>query len=217
MRIIFLGAPGAGKGTQARVLSQRLGIPQIATGDILRAAVANQTEQGNLAKSYMDQGKLVPDGVVIGIIKERLQKPDCQKGFILDGFPRNEAQAAALDGMLATLQMELDGVLDIQVQEEELLKRLTGRRVCRKCGASFHVEMNPSKQEGVCDHCGGELYQRSDDSLETAKDRLKVYHAQTAPLLAYYGERGLLRSINGQQEIDQVLAVIMAIFSPSGR
>lgn len=215
MRIIFLGAPGAGKGTQARALSERLGIPQISTGDILRAAVANKTEQGNLAKSYMDQGKLVPDEVVIGIIRERLQQPDFKKGFILDGFPRNEAQAEALAGMLHSLKLDLEGVVDIRVDEAELLARLTGRRVCRKCGASFHVSMNPSKAEGVCDYCGGELYQRSDDSLETARDRLKVYQNQTAPLLSYYDRKKLLHSVNGQQKIEQVLSEIVALFSAS--
>ena len=181
MNIILLGPPGAGKGTQAKMLVDKYAIPQISTGDILRAAVKEGTPLGKEAKSYMDKGALVPDSVVIGIVEERIQEPDCQKGYMLDGFPRTVPQAEALDGMLNKLDSQIDHVVSIEVANEELVQRLTGRRTCRECGAGFHVMFDPPKQEGVCDKCGGELYQRDDDNVETVTSRLEVYGSQTLP------------------------------------
>ena len=204
-----MGPPGAGKGTQASDLIKRYQIPHISTGDMFRAAIKAGTALGKKAKEYMDAGSLVPDEVTIGIVAERLAEPDCSKGFLLDGFPRTVAQADALDKILVELQMTLDGVLNIEVDEEKLLERLTGRRICRKCGATYHMVFNPPTTENVCDKCGGELYQRSDDTLETAKNRLKVYNDQTQPLIEYYRGKGLLREINGDQEIAKVLQDIV--------
>ncbi len=211
MNIIMLGPPGAGKGTQAQMLAEKYGIPQISTGDMLRAAVAEGTELGKKAKEYMDKGQLVPDEVVIGIVKERLSKPDCEKGFILDGFPRTVAQAEALDKMLAEMGKKIDYVINIVVPDEEILKRLTGRRTCRKCGAMYHVIYNPPKVEGVCDKCGGELYQRDDDKEETIKNRLSVYHSQTAPLIGYYRKKGVLVNIDGTKDIKSIFEDICAV------
>lgn len=211
MNIIMLGPPGAGKGTQAQMLAEKYGIPQISTGDMLRAAVAEGTELGKKAKEYMDKGQLVPDEVVIGIVKERLSKPDCEKGFILDGFPRTVAQAEALDKMLAEMGKKIDYVINIVVPDEEILKRLTGRRTCRKCGAMYHVIYNPPKVEGVCDKCGGELYQRDDDKEETIKNRLSVYHSQTAPLIEYYRKKGVLVDIDGTKDIKSIFEDICAV------
>ena len=204
-----MGPPGAGKGTQASDLIKRYQIPHISTGDMFRAAIKAGTALGKKAKEYMDAGSLVPDEVTIGIVAERLAEPDCSKGFLLDGFPRTVAQADALDKILVELQMTLDGVLNIEVDEEKLLERLTGRRICRKCGATYHMVFNPPTTENVCDKCGGELYQRSDDTLETAKNRLQVYNDQTQPLIEYYRGKGLLREINGDQEIAKVLQDIV--------
>lgn len=204
MNIIFLGAPGSGKGTQAKIVSNLLSIPQVSTGDILREAVKNQTEQGKLAKSFMDAGKLVPDEVVIGIIRDRLAESDCAKGWILDGFPRNVAQANELDEMLSTMSKKIDRVLDLNVPDDVLKVRLVGRRVCRKCGASFHVDFNKPKVDGVCDYDGGELYQRSDDNETSVATRLETYHTQTKPLLDFYGAKNILVSINGNQDIGKV-------------
>lgn len=209
MKIILMGPPGAGKGTQAEVLVQKLDIPHISTGDMFRAAIKNQTPLGVKAKEYMDAGQLVPDQVTIGIVEERLGQEDCQKGFLLDGFPRTVAQADALDEILAKMSVKLDGVLNIEVDQEKLIARLTGRRVCRQCGGTFHVLFNAPEKEGVCDKCGGELYQRSDDSEATARNRLDVYNTQTEPLIAYYKEKDLLMNINGDQAIESVLADIM--------
>lgn len=206
MNIIFLGAPGSGKGTQAKIVSTLLSIPQVSTGDILREAVKNQTEQGKLAKSFMDAGKLVPDEVVIGIIKDRIQEKDCVTGFILDGFPRNIPQAEALDKMLSGMSKKIDRVLDLDVPDDILKVRLVGRRVCRKCGASFHVEFNKPKVDGVCDYDGGELYQRSDDNEASVATRLETYHTQTKPLLDFYGGENILVTINGNQDISKVQA-----------
>ncbi|NOY46535.1 MAG: adenylate kinase [Deltaproteobacteria bacterium] len=211
MRLILLGPPGAGKGTQAKRLIERYGIPQISTGDILRAAVRDGTDLGKKAKEYMDAGKLVPDEVVIGIIEERLQEADCAKGFILDGFPRTVAQADALNRVLANLGQAIDHVVSIEVPDEELVERLTGRRTCRGCGAMYHVKFSPPKAEGVCDKCGGELYQRDDDREETIRARLKVYHDQTAPLVEYYEKAGLLRRIPGQGSVDEIYARIEGV------
>ena len=209
MKIILMGGPGAGKGTQASPLIERFGIPHISTGDMFRAAIKNGTELGLKAKSFMDAGGLVPDEVTIGIVAERLAMPDCTAGFLLDGFPRTLAQGDALGQILDRLGMKLDGVINIEVDEEVLIPRLTGRRVCRKCGASYHMIFNKPEKEGVCGQCGGELYQRSDDTIETAKNRLNVYNQQTEPLIAFYEGQGLLKRINGDQTIDLVLADIL--------
>lgn len=204
-----MGPPGAGKGTQAETLVKELDITHISTGDMFRAAIKEGTEMGKKAKEYMDKGGLVPDEVVVGMVKDRLQKPDCEKGFLLDGFPRTLAQAEALDDTLKTMGIELDGVINIAVPRDKLMARLTGRRVCRGCGASYHVLFNPPQVEGKCNTCGGELYQRSDDNEEAVTNRLDVYEAQTQPLIDYYESKGLLRNINGDQEIKKVLEDIL--------
>ena len=211
MKIILMGGPGAGKGTQANPLVERFHFPHISTGDMFRAAIKEGTALGLKAKSYMDAGGLVPDEVTIGIVEERLALPDCADGFLLDGFPRTLAQGSALADILERLGMKLDGVINIEVDEEVLIPRLTGRRVCRKCGSSYHMIFNPPKQEAVCGQCGGELYQRSDDTVETAKNRLNVYNSQTEPLIAFYAEKGLLKRINGDQPIDQVFQDILKV------
>ncbi|MDH7577504.1 MAG: adenylate kinase [Bacillota bacterium] len=208
MRILLIGPPGAGKGTQAVRIANFCAIPHISTGDIFRAAVQTGTELGRKAREYMDAGRLVPDEITIGIIRERLKQPDCSRGFLLDGFPRTLPQAEALDRLLEDLGTRLDVVLNIAVKPEVLLERLTGRRVCRNCGATYHITFQPPRVAGVCDRCGGELYQRSDDTAETVGGRLKVYTDQTAPLLEYYRARGLLKEIDGGQGIDAVWAAI---------
>lgn len=210
MRAILMGPPGAGKGTQAAGLIEKFQIPHISTGDMFRAAIKTGTSLGVKAKEFMDAGSLVPDEVTIGIVAERLAEADCANGFLLDGFPRTIAQADALDKILVDLQMNLDGVLNIEVVEAKLLERLTGRRICRQCGATYHMVFNPSSADGVCDKCGGELYQRSDDTLETAKNRLDVYNLQTQPLIQYYRGQGILKEINGDQDISKVLEDILA-------
>jgi len=206
MKLILLGAPGAGKGTQAEIICDRLHIPAISTGNIIREALKNGTEMGLKAKSYMEEGKLVPDDVVIGIIKERLAQDDCRNGFILDGFPRTVPQAQALDAM----GIEIDRVIDIEVADEAIEKRMGGRRVCEKCGASYRVEVKPPKQEGVCDRCGGGLVIRKDDQPETVRDRLAVYHQQTEPLKDYYAETGKLKIVVGQQELEETTKLTLA-------
>ncbi|MGI5896012.1 MAG: adenylate kinase [Oscillospiraceae bacterium] len=203
MNLIFLGAPGAGKGTQAEVISEHLGIPTISTGNIIREALKNGTEMGLKAKSYMDEGKLVPDDIVIGIIKERLAKDDCKNGFILDGFPRTVPQAEALDQM----GIVIDRVVDIEVPDEKIMARLSGRRVCETCGASYHLEYKPSKTEGVCDKCGGKTVLRKDDHPDTVKERLQVYHEQTEPLKGYYEKAGKLVVVVGQEEVKDTTAL----------
>lgn len=210
MRAILMGPPGAGKGTQAAVLVDKYQIPHISTGDMFRAAIKDGTALGLKAKEFMDAGSLVPDEVTIGIVAERLAKADCKNGFLLDGFPRTIAQADALDKILVDLHMKLDGVINIEVDEAKLLERLTGRRICRRCGATYHMVFNPPNSSGSCDKCGGELYQRSDDTLETAKNRLDVYNSQTQPLIEYYQGQGVLKEINGDQEISKVLEDILA-------
>ncbi|NLL19263.1 MAG: adenylate kinase [Clostridia bacterium] len=208
MNLLIMGPPGAGKGTQAETLTAKLDIPHISTGDMFRKAISEGTELGKKAKEYMDAGQLVPDEVTIGIVKERLSEEDCRKGFLLDGFPRTVPQAEALEGILRELGMELDAVLNVAVPDEKLVARLTGRRICRQCGASYHVLYNAPKQEGICDACQGELYQRSDDSEETATNRLSVYHQNTAPLIDFYAKRGLLKEIDGDRPIPEVLVAI---------
>ena len=209
MKLILLGPPGAGKGTQAKMLTERFGIPQISTGDILRAAVKEGTPMGVKAKCFMDAGGLVPDEVVIGIVRERLQKEDCSAGFILDGFPRTVAQADALKETLHSLGKDLDAVISLEVDTEALVERLTGRRTCRECGQGYHIKFDPPREPGRCDACGGELFQRDDDREETIRKRLEVYHEQTSPLVAYYGNEGLLLPVDGMQEIGSVQEKIL--------
>jgi len=211
MKLILLGPPGAGKGTQAKMLTERFSIPQISTGDILRAAVKDGTPMGLKAKAFMDAGGLVPDEVVIGIVKDRLQKDDCVSGFILDGFPRTVAQADALRETLADLNRDLDAVISLEVDTEALVERLTGRRTCKKCGKGFHVKFDPPKVDGVCDACGGELIQRDDDQESTIRNRLNVYQEQTAPLIAYYQNQQLLSTIDGMQAMNTVQDKILAL------
>ncbi len=204
MRLIFLGPPGAGKGTQARTLAAEQGIPQIATGDMLREAVARGTRLGLEAKSYMDRGALVPDEVVVGLVAERLDRNDAKKGFILDGFPRTVAQAEALERLIKDRDLAVERVIFFEVSESELLRRLTGRRVCRGCGATYHLAFSPPKKAGRCDQCEGELYQREDDGEATVRRRLAVYAEQTSPLLDYYRSRGLLVEVPGEGSPDEI-------------
>ncbi|MFO7953533.1 adenylate kinase [Thioalkalivibrio sp.] len=213
MRIVLMGAPGSGKGTQAKKMVATFGIPQISTGDLLRAAVAAQTELGKKAENAMESGNLVPDDLVLGLIRDRLQEPDAQKGFILDGFPRNVAQAEALDTMLADIESPLDRAIQIDVPFEELKQRLTGRLACGDCGAVFNTHTFPPQKEGVCDLCGGELIHRSDDNEETVVNRLKVYEEQTQPLIEYYDHRGLLKHINGTRDIELIFDEIRQLLS----
>ena len=210
MKLILMGPPGAGKGTQAEKLIDLYQIPHISTGDMFRKAQKEGTALGLQAKSYMDQGQLVPDEVTIGIVRERLSEDDCKNGFLLDGFPRTVQQADALGGILTDLGMNLDAVIDIQVDKDFLVERLTGRRVCKACGATYHVSFNAPKVENVCDKCGGELYQRNDDKIETVSNRLDVYAAQTAPLIEYYQSKGMIKSIDGSKSVEEVLADIQA-------
>lgn len=211
MNLILMGLPGAGKGTQAAKISDRFGIPHISTGDMFRAAIKEQTELGKKAKAYMDAGDLVPDKVTIGIVEERLGKDDCREGFLLDGFPRTTHQAEALEEILAGSGRSIDYVLYISVDEEKLLERLSGRRICSNCGTTYHVIFNPPKTEGVCDKCGGDLYQREDDHEETVKNRLEVNKKQLKPMLDFYQERGYLHKVNGNQDIDLVFQDIQKL------
>jgi adenylate kinase len=204
MRIVLLGAPGAGKGTQAKKLIEKYGMPQISTGDLLRAAVSAGTPLGKEAKSFMDKGELVPDRVVLGMVEERLKQDDCKNGYILDGFPRNTAQAEALDKMLASLNMQLTAALSVDVPFDDLMKRLTGRRTCKACGQMYNIYFKPPAKEGACDKCSGELFQRDDDKEATIKKRLEVYNAQTAPLFDYYGKKGIVKSVSGTGSIDDI-------------
>lgn len=208
--LVLVGPPGAGKGTQAAMLEQALGLKQVASGDLFREHLKNQTELGLLAKSYMDRGELVPDDVTIRMVQERISQPDCARGVILDGFPRTLEQAKALDEMLATMGARIALVPLLVVPDEELMERLTGRRVCKQCGANYHVRFNPPQVQGVCDACGGELYQRSDDTPETVRNRLYVYYKQTSPLIGYYFAKGLLVKINGSQPMADVQRDLVA-------
>lgn len=199
-----MGLPGAGKGTQAEKIVEKYSIPHISTGDMFRAAMKEGTELGLKAKSFMDQGALVPDEVTIGIVRERLSKDDCQKGFLLDGFPRTVAQAEALENMLTGLNKKIDYCLNIDVDQSILMERLTGRRICKECGATYHLVFNPPAKDDTCDRCGGELYQRADDNEETVHNRLEVNIQQSEPLLHFYETKGYLKNINGQQDINDV-------------
>jgi len=199
-----MGLPGAGKGTQAEKIVEKYSIPHISTGDMFRAAMKEGTELGKQAKSFMDQGALVPDEVTIGIVRERLSKDDCLKGFLLDGFPRTVAQAEALENILTELNKKIDFCLNIDVDHGILMERLTGRRICKDCGATYHLVFNPPAKDGTCDRCGGELYQRADDNEETVHNRLEVNIQQSEPLLHFYESKGYLKNINGQQDINQV-------------
>jgi adenylate kinase len=217
MRMILMGPPGAGKGTQADFLTKELKIPHISTGDMFRKVVKEGTPLGIEAKRYMDSGKLVPDAVTVGIVKERLAEPDCQNGFLLDGFPRTVPQADALDSTLQALGVKLDKVININVGREALLKRLTGRRVCKSCGATYHVVYNPSSEGNKCQLCSGELYQRSDDTEATVVNRLEVYERQTAPLVEYYEKKGLLLNIAGDEKVEIVARnILKALGSEQG-
>ena len=205
MRLVLLGPPGAGKGTQAASMVEKYNIVHISTGDLLRAAVKAGTELGKEAKGYMESGQLVPDTLILGLVEERIQKEDCQEGFLLDGFPRTPAQADALDEMLQKLGQKLDAVVNIEVPLDKLMVRLTGRRVCKTCGATYHVAFNPSPNGELCGVCGEALIQRADDTEETVKNRLDVYEQQTAPLIDYYTKAGIIKNINGDQDIKKVL------------
>ena len=203
-----MGLPGAGKGTQAEKIVEKYGIPHISTGDMFRAAMKEETELGLKAKSFIDKGELVPDEVTIGIVQERLSKEDAHKGFLLDGFPRTVAQADALENILNNLGKKIDYVINIQVDKEVLMERLTGRRICKNCGATYHLVFNPPSEDGVCDRCGGELYQRADDNEETVQNRLDVNIKQTQPLLDFYQDKGYLVNIDGQRDINEVFSEI---------
>ncbi len=210
-RVVLLGAPGAGKGTQAKMLIEKYKIPQISTGDILRKAVADGTPLGKEAKVIMDQGGLVSDKIVLGLVEERIKQPDCKAGFILDGFPRNTAQAEALDKMLSAMGAPLTIALNIDVDMNDLLKRLTGRRTCKGCQQMYNVHFSPPKKDGVCDKCGGMLFQRDDDKEETIKKRLDVYQKQTAPLIDYYSKKNIMKTVMGVGSIDEIFKKVTAV------
>lgn len=209
MHVVLLGAPGAGKGTQAKIISQRLGLPHVASGDLFRENLANDTRLGQLVRPYLESGQLVPDAITTEMVVERLVRPDCSRGVILDGYPRTVEQARSLDEALAARDLRVDRAVNIAVAEEELLRRLSGRWICRKCQAPYHESERPPRVAGVCDLCGGELYQRVDDSAETVRKRLEVYFAQTAPLVDYYREQGKLAEVDGQQSVEAVTADVL--------
>lgn len=213
MNLVLMGLPGAGKGTQAEKIVEKYGIPHISTGDMFRAAMKDETELGLKAKSFMDKGELVPDEVTIGIVRERLSKDDCTKGFLLDGFPRTVPQAEALEKILSDLEKKLNFVINVQVDQDILMERLTGRRICKSCGATYHLVFNPPSESGVCDRCGGELYQRADDNEATVKNRLEVNIKQSQPLLDFYNSKGYLRNIDGQQDIQKVFSDLDELLS----
>ena len=209
MKIVMLGAPGAGKGTQAVNIAKEFGIPHISTGDIFRANIKNQKELGMKAKSYMDKGALVPDDITIGMLLDRIVDNDCKNGFVLDGFPRTIPQAESLKAALSLQDARIDHAIDIEVPDEVITKRMGGRRSCPKCGGTYHIAFNPPKQEGICDNCGTELVQRSDDKPETVLERLKTYHDQTQPLIDFYRNEGVLTEVDGTKKPDEVLADIL--------
>ena len=204
MNIILMGLPGAGKGTQASEIVKKFPIPHISTGDMFRKAIKDETDLGKEAKSYMDRGELVPDEVTVGIVKERISEDDAKKGFLLDGFPRTIDQAESLSQIMSELDREIDAVVNIEVPEEELMNRLTGRRICEKCGTTYHLVFNPPKVDGICDIDGGKLYQREDDNPETVSNRLSVNVKQSKPILEYYNNKGVLKNIDGSKDIDEV-------------
>lgn len=211
MNLVLMGLPGAGKGTQAERIVDDYGIPHISTGDMFRAAMKEETQLGLEAKSFIDKGELVPDEVTIGIVRERLGKNDCEQGFLLDGFPRTVAQAEALEDILKDLGRTIDYVINIKVDKDALMERLTGRRICKDCGSTYHLVFNPPAKENVCDKCGGELYQRADDNAETVSTRLEVNLKQTEPLLNFYSEKGYLANIDGAKHIDDVYGDIKGL------
>ena len=211
MNIILMGLPGAGKGTQASEIVKKFPIPYISTGDMFRKAIKDETDLGKEAKSYMDRGELVPDEVTVGIVKERISEDDAKKGFLLDGFPRTIEQAEALNNIMSELDRNIDAVINIEVPEEELMNRLTGRRICEKCGTTYHLVFNPPKVDGVCDIDGGKLYQRKDDNPETVSNRLSVNVKQSKPILEYYDEKGVLKNIDGAKDIDEVTKDVIDI------
>ena len=209
MKLIMLGAPGAGKGTQAKRIAAKYGIPHISTGDIFRANIKNGTELGKKAQTYMDQGLLVPDELVCDLVVDRIQQSDCEKGYVLDGFPRTIPQAEALTAALEKLGTSIDYAINVEVPDENILKRMGGRRACLSCGATYHIEFNPTKKEGICDACGAETVLRDDDKPETVQKRLDVYHTQTQPLIEYYTKAGKLAEVDGTQNMDDVFAAIV--------
>ena len=211
MKIIMLGAPGAGKGTQAKMIADKYGVPHVSTGDIFRANIKNGTELGMEAKKYMDQGLLVPDELTVKILLDRVSQPDCKNGYVLDGFPRTIPQAEVLDKALAELGESIDYAIDVDVPDENIVKRMSGRRACVSCGATYHVVHVPPKKEGICDRCGSELILRDDDKPETVKNRLSVYHKQTQPLIDFYNGKGVLRTVDGTVDMKDVFNAIVAI------
>lgn len=211
MKIIMLGAPGAGKGTQAKMLADKYGIPHISTGDIFRANIKNETELGKKAKEYMDQGLLVPDELTCNLVVDRIQQDDCKKGYILDGFPRTIPQAEALDNALTDLKDSLDYAINVEVPDDNIVNRMSGRRACVGCGATYHIVYNPTKEEGICDRCGKELILRDDDKPETVQKRLTVYHEQTQPLIDYYQKKGILKEVDGTVDMKDVFDAIVKV------
>ena len=211
MKIIMLGAPGAGKGTQAKMIAEKFAIPHISTGDIFRANIKNNTPLGQEAKKYMDEGKLVPDELTVKILLDRVAQDDCKNGYVLDGFPRTIPQAEVLDQELTKLNDQIDYAINVDVPDENIVKRMSGRRACLTCGATYHIEHIPPKQEGICDKCGSELVQRDDDKEETVLNRLKVYHDQTQPLIDYYTKKNILKTVDGTVDMKDVFAAITAI------
>ncbi|NLX61423.1 MAG: adenylate kinase [Tissierellia bacterium] len=210
MRLVLLGPPGAGKGTQASAIISKYSIPHISTGDIFRENIKKGTDLGKQVEAYMNKGLLVPDELVVSIVKDRLTKEDCKEGFLLDGFPRTVNQAEALDEELKNMNLKLDKVINIKVGKDILIERAIGRRICKNCGATFHIKFNPPKEENVCDKCGGELHQRDDDTVETVEKRIEVYHEQTKPLIDYYDKKGLLLNVDGSKPVEEVFNEIIA-------
>ncbi len=209
MRLILLGPPGAGKGTQASAIVRKYNIPHISTGDIFRENIKMGTELGKKVKEYMDKGLLVPDDIVVSIVKDRILKDDCKDGFLLDGFPRTVNQGEALDKELSQMNLKLDKVINLDVEKEILIERITGRRICKDCGATYHIKFNPPAKKGICDNCGGNLYQRDDDTQETVEKRIEVYQQQTKPLIDYYTEKGLILNVDGSKAIDEIFETIV--------